>query len=109
MRRGQTAEYIIVFASVVAMAVAILAQAYPDFPQFTYDLGALINGVSAGYSYELNSFRDGAIRWFVVAYPSSGKDINVYLDVVGWPLDEINAALRSTYQKLGYNPRVVRP
>ncbi len=109
MRRGQAAEYIVVFASVVAMAIAILAQAYPEFPHLAYDVGALINGINAGYSYELNTFREGAITWFGVDYPHSGKDVNVYLRVQNWPLDDINAALRATYQKLGYNPRVVSP
>ena len=109
MRRGQAAEYIIVFAAVVAMAVTILAQAYPDFPRLTYDVGALVNAVSAGYSYELNTFRDGAISHYYVEYPSSGKDINVHVTVLGWPLPDINAALRSAYQKIGYNPRVVSP
>jgi len=109
MRRGQAAEYIVVFASVVAMAIAILAQAYPEFPHLAYDVGALINGINAGYSYELNTFRDGAITWFMVDYPSSGKDLNVYLRARNWSLAEINAALRSTYQKLGYNVRVMSP
>ena len=109
MHRGQTAEYIIVFASVVAMAVAILAQAYPSFPRLTYDVGALVNAVSAGYSYELNTFQDGAIRRFFTEYSDTGKDVNVHIGTRVWPLKDINAALRSTYQKLGYTVRVVSP
>lgn len=109
MRRGQTAEYIIVFASVVAMAVAILAQAYPSFPRLTYDVAALVNGVSAGYSYELNTFQDGAIQKFLANYSDTTKDVNVHVATRVWPLNDINAAIRQTYQKLGYGVKVMSP
>ncbi len=104
--RGQSAEYVVVFAAVVSMAVLILAQAYPSFPHLTYDVGALVNGVSSGYSYELNTFRDGAVSLFYTSYSKAGHDVNVYLHVVGWPFSDVNAAVVSTYSKLGYTVRV---
>ena len=107
MRRGQeSSEYVVIFAAVVAVATLVLAQAYPDFPHLGYDVAALVRGVGAGYAYELNTFKDGAISSFYTEYSSSSHDINVYLDVKGWEFKDVNAAIVGAYNKLGYHVKV---
>jgi len=93
-----------VFAAVVTTATIILAQAYPAFPHLTYDVAALVHGVSAGYAYELNTFRDGAIWHYQTSY--SGSDVNVYIGVDGWDYTDVATAVHDAYARAGYVAKV---
>ncbi len=104
--RGQAGEYVVVAAAVILMALVVLSPAYGTVSKFFYDARALVRGITAGYLYELNSFRDGAISKFATAYGDSNVDVN--LDVVGWRFQDVNRAVVAVYEDIGYTVRVRR-
>jgi hypothetical protein len=112
--RGQSAEYVIVFAAVVAMSLLILAQGYGvsmnqkyGFPRFALDVAALIRGVSAGYDYELNTFRDGAVSFFYADYNDDTHTVTIQASTKGWDKQPVVDELNRAYSKAGYNTKVV--
>ena len=100
--RGQVAEYVLVFAAVVAFAIIVLASSYSAFPYAVYDTHAVVLGVDAGYNYMLRSFRDGAITLYHTDYNADSKTVHLVLGVSGWPFSEVNAAIVSRLNKYGY-------
>ena len=100
--KGQATEYILVFAAVVAVAVIVLAYALMEFPYAAFDSQAVILGVSAGYSYEVNSFRDGAIATYFTDYNAESKEVDLTLSVVGWNASVVRKAIEDAMSHYGY-------
>jgi hypothetical protein len=100
--RGQVAEYIVVFAVVVATAIVIIANSAITFPHAVYDGSAVLAAQTVGFSYELNTFEDGALSSFYTSYDDSKKEVNVSVGVVGWPVGDIRDAIYHEYNKFGY-------
>jgi len=100
--RGQVAEYMLVFAAVAATAIIVLSMALREFPYMLMDTHAVVIGVEGGYSYELNTFRDGAITTYETDYNADTKTVHLSLGVVGWDASAVRTAIIGVLNTYGY-------
>ncbi len=101
--KGQVSEYGLVFAAVVAVAIIVMSWGFNAFWQVGYDAGAVVAGTSAGYRYELKTFRDGTISQYTSDYNTSNDTVSVSLSVAGWSYGVIKNAMAQQFSKYGYS------
>lgn len=100
--KGQVAEYVLVFAAVVAVAIIVLALSFTEFPYAVFDTQAVILGQGAGYGEVLNGFRDGAVSIYSAEYNVAANQVKILLSVLGWNDAPIKQAIATAMAKYGY-------
>jgi len=101
--RGQVAEYGLVFAAVVAVALIVMSWGFDAFWRLGYDAGSVAAGITAGYNYELKTFADGTISGYQSEYNTDTKTVGISLTVAGWNADVVKNAIAHQMSKYGYS------
>lgn len=100
--KGQAAEYVMVFAAVVAMAIIVVALAFKEFPYVLFDAQAVVFAQDAGYNAMLLTFSDGRIGEFHTDYNAQAKEVTVRMTVLGWNDASIKSAIQTAMSNYGY-------